>query len=64
MLCRVVLQPDVAGEVKLNGLLGLYTSCPTNPTRYLVLLQLLKFAQQSKQLATLLVPVIKVGSGL
>ncbi len=46
--------------MKLNGLLALYTSCPTAPTRYLVLLQLLKFAQQSKQLATLLVPVIKV----
>jgi hypothetical protein len=57
-----VLQPDVAGEVKLNGLLGLYTSCPTKPTQYLVLLQLLKFAQQSKQLAALLVPVIKVSS--
>lgn len=53
-------QPDVAGEVKLNGLLALYTSCPTPPTRYLVLLQLLKFAQQSKQLSALLVPVIKV----
>lgn len=52
-------QPDVAGEVKLNALLGLYTSCPTKPTQYLVLLQLLKFAQQSKQLAALLVPVIK-----
>jgi len=46
--------------VKLNGLLALYTSCPTPPTRYLVLLQLLKFAQQSKQLSALLVPVIKV----
>jgi hypothetical protein len=46
--------------VKLNSLLALYTSCPTHPTRYAVLLQLLKFAQQSKQLATLLVPVIKV----
>lgn len=57
-----MLQPDVAGEVKLNGLLGLYTSCPTKPTQYLVLLQLLKFAQQSKQLAALLVPVIKVSS--
>lgn len=52
-------QPDVAGEVKLNGLLGLYTSCPTKPTQYLVLLQLLKFAQQSKQLAALLVPITK-----
>lgn len=60
VLWCAVLQPDVAGEVKLNGLLGLYTSCPTKPTQYLVLLQLLKFAQQSKQLAALLVPVIKV----
>lgn len=58
----LLLQPDVAGEVKLNGLLALYTSCPTDPTRYLVLLQLLAFAQQSKQLATLLAPVIKVGT--
>lgn len=62
--CLCCLQPDVAGEVKLNGLLALYTSCPTAPTRYLVLLQLLKFAQQSKQLAALLVPVIKVGAHL
>jgi hypothetical protein len=61
VLCCAALQPDVAGEVKLNALLGLYTSCPTKPTQYLVLLQLLKFAQQSKQLAALLVPVIKVG---
>jgi hypothetical protein len=62
LLLLLLMQPDVAGEVKLNGLLALYTSCPTDPTRYLVLLQLLAFAQQSKQLATLLAPVIKVGT--
>jgi hypothetical protein len=50
----------VAGEVKLNGLLALYTSCSTAPARYLVLLHTLEFAQQRQQLAVLLAPVVKV----
>jgi hypothetical protein len=54
-------QPEVAGEAKLNGLLALYSSCSTAPARYMVLLQTLEFAKQSKQLAALLVPVVKVG---
>jgi hypothetical protein len=54
------LQPEVAGEAKLNGLLALYSSCSTAPARYMVLLQTLEFAKQSKQLAALLVPVVKV----
>jgi hypothetical protein len=33
----VVLQPEVAGEAKLNGLLALYSSCSTAPARYMVL---------------------------
>jgi hypothetical protein len=53
-------QPEVAGEAKLNGLLALYSSCSTAPARYMVLLQTLEFAKQSKQLAALLVPVVKV----
>jgi hypothetical protein len=53
-------QPEAAGEVKLNGLLALYTSCSTAPAQYLVLLHTLEFAQQSKQLAALLVPTVKV----
>jgi hypothetical protein len=52
----------VAGEAKLNGLLALYSSCSTAPARYMVLLQTLEFAKQSKQLAALLVPVVKVGA--
>ncbi|KAF6262353.1 hypothetical protein COO60DRAFT_649925 [Scenedesmus sp. NREL 46B-D3] len=52
-------QPEVAGEAKLNGLLALYSSCSTAPARYMVLLQTLEFAKHSKQLAALLVPVVK-----
>uniref|UniRef100_A0A383WL32 PCI domain-containing protein n=1 Tax=Tetradesmus obliquus TaxID=3088 RepID=A0A383WL32_TETOB len=52
-------QPEVAGEAKLNGLLALYSSCSTAPARYMVLLQTLEFAKQSKQLAALLVPVVR-----
>lgn len=52
-------QPDVAGEVKLNGLLTLYSNAQTAPARYMVLLQTLEFAKQSKQLAALLAPVVK-----
>lgn len=52
-------QPEVAGEAKLNGLLALYGNCSTAPARYMVLLQTLEFAKQSKQLAALLVPVVK-----
>jgi hypothetical protein len=63
--CRVlILQPEVAGEAKLNGLLALYSSCSTAPARYMVLLQTLEFAKQSKQLAALLVPVVKVRGDL
>lgn len=56
----IFLQPDIAGEVKLNGLLTLYSNAQTAPARYMVLLQTLEFAKQSKQLATLLAPVVKV----
>lgn len=55
----IAKQPEVAGEVKLNGLLSLYTNCATAPARYMVLLATLEFAKQSKALATLLVPVVK-----
>ncbi|KAF8059143.1 eukaryotic translation initiation factor 3 subunit M [Scenedesmus sp. PABB004] len=52
-------QPEVMGEVKLNALLGLYSNVGTAPARYVVLLQALEFAKQSKSLAALLAPVVK-----
>lgn len=49
--------------MKLNGLLALYSNCPTAPARYMVLLQTLEFAKQSKALAALLVPAVRVRLG-
>jgi hypothetical protein len=41
-----ILQPEVAGEAQLNGLLVLHSSCSTAPARYMVLLQTL-FAENA-----------------